>query len=378
MLALLSNPNRVFKRIILLCLVSLISCSAPESTQKLKVGVLLGSQYSWQNDIKVGIESYLNLTSKQNNCQHPKEIELVYRDTLSTQEKTAMAALELVQNDNVQVILGPNISDTALVAAKIAESARTPLISITSTHSDLTTDTSFVFQFAVNNRIQTRMLSDYLVNKLEYKSAAVIYKATSDYSRGYKNEFVEKFVKLGGTITDEIGYIDSPLLQNNEIQSIRHNQPDFILMPNFTDETILIVRQLKNQNIQSVFVGSDSWEVEHLKTLPDFQGSIMIDHWYSEAYEEIDMMQDFTQNVSPLAYDATNLLWNIICDTPSPNRVSIRNGLSKTNNFNGVTGTVEEFISGNVVRDMVIVKISDNESKLSSVLAVRKYLETDD
>ncbi|MCW9000446.1 MAG: ABC transporter substrate-binding protein, partial [Kangiellaceae bacterium] len=295
-----------------------------------------------------------------------------------TQEATAKAALELVQNDDVQVILGPNISDTALVAAKIAESTQTPLISITSTHSDLTTNNSFVFQFAVNNRVQARMLSDYLINKLGYKSAAVIYKATSDYSRGYKKEFVEKFTKLGGTITNEVNYLDSPLLQNNEIESIKQNQPDVILMPNFTDDTTLIVRQLKNQNIQSVFVGSDSWEVDQLKTLPDFQGSLVIDHWYSGSYKNIGMPTDFTENVSPLAYDATHLLWNIICNTPSPNRISIKDGLNKTTSFKGITGTVEEFIDGNVVRNMAIVEITNNQSQLNGVLPVRKFLKTND
>ena len=371
----LMKIKKGFKSIIVLSLVTLLSCSNSDSTKKLKIGVLLGSQYSWQNDIKMGIESYLSRASRLDGCLHPKEVELLYRDTLSTQEKTAIATLELIQNDKVQAILGPNISDTALVAAKIAESTQTPLISITSTHSDLTTDNSFVFQFAVNNRIQARMLSDFLINKQQFKTAAVIYKATSDYSRGYKNEFVEVFERLGGRITDEVGYIESPLLPNNTIESIKNNEPDFILMPNFSDEVILIVRQLKNQNIQSVFVGSDSWETENLKTIADFQGSLIIDHWYSDSYEDIDMLEKFTENVSPLAFDVTKLLWRVICETPNSDRLSIKNNLSATTNFRGITGTVEEFIGGKVVRDMVIVKIHNKESELNDILSVKKYID---
>lgn len=371
----------------LLLVLAISACQFEAQVEEVKVGVLHGNQYSWQKKIKPTIENFINKQSYEMQCQHKKKLKVIYKDTLSTQEGAYQAFNDLINNEHVSVILGPNTSDTALPLAVIAERAKIPMISIGSSHPELTKDKQYVFQLVVDNRSQAQLLSQLIYQQLNYQSASVIYRVTSDYSRDFVENFTHYFSEMGGQINQQFGYKQPDDIDAHLIEAIKKNQPDFILLPNFTEDIKKIVPRLINSGVKSTLVGTDAWNVHQLKNFDFMENTIALDHWYSNTskYKEINTHENRSRaanfdpadphSISPITHDTIALLWQTLCSSPETTSKSLVEYLQKVRNFQGITGTIKHFEQGTPLRDMVIVKISNRQVNLDKTISVEYLAE---
>ncbi len=112
-------------------------------------------------------------------------------------------ATALVNNLDVLGVVGPYSSDVTLAAGTTYTDGKLVVISPTSTSIKLSGFSRYVFRTVPSDYVAARALSDYMLNKLQRKNAAVFFNSRSAYSQSLKSEFVAAVSLGGGQVSNE-------------------------------------------------------------------------------------------------------------------------------------------------------------------------------
>ncbi|MBD2744394.1 ABC transporter substrate-binding protein [Coleofasciculus sp. FACHB-1120] len=112
-------------------------------------------------------------------------------------------ATALVNNPDVLGVVGPYASDVTLAAGTTYNDGKLVVISPTSTSIKLSGFSRYVFRTVPSDYVAARALSDYMLNKLQRKNAAVFFNSRSAYSQSLKSEFVTAVSLGGGQVSNE-------------------------------------------------------------------------------------------------------------------------------------------------------------------------------
>ncbi len=112
------------------------------------------------------------------------------------------------------------------------------------------------------------------------RRAGVLYNAASDYGRGIIELFGRTFTALGGRIVGTEQYnIDDPGDQQPQIMRLLAQQPDAIVLPNFSVRDSSQVRILRTAGFRGQLLGSDAWDAIALRGREYVTGSIVVGNW---------------------------------------------------------------------------------------------------
>ncbi|MFE1746176.1 ABC transporter substrate-binding protein [Coleofasciculus sp. H7-2] len=112
-------------------------------------------------------------------------------------------ATTLVNNPDVLGVVGPYSSDVTLAAGTTYNDGKLVVISPTSTSIKLSGFSRYVFRTVPSDYVAARALSEYMLNKLQRKNAAVFFNSRSAYSQSLKSEFVTAVSLGGGQVSNE-------------------------------------------------------------------------------------------------------------------------------------------------------------------------------
>jgi len=289
------------------------------------------------------------------------EIELVGEDALCSAEGGQTAAQKVAADTQVVGIIGTNCSSSATAALPIISEAGLVLISPSNTAPALTDPNGTwepgYYRTAHNDLFQGRVAAEYAYNELGARTAATIHDG-SPYADGLQGVFADRFKELGGTVTFQgavnVGDTDMrPILT-----SVAADSPDVLYFPIFEPEGDFIAAQSKEipglEN--TTLFGADGLLVEGF---PGNTGPAAVGMYLSgpfvqgSAYDELLAKWDAKFGGSPPsgfhahAYDATNILMDAIekvavegGGTVLIPRQALRDAITATSGFNGVTGTL--------------------------------------
>ena len=131
---------------------------------------------------------------------HGQEIAIVARGNISDAEHAAAIAEELITQERVSAIVGPNLSSYALPIGEIAQLHGIPMVTTTATNPIVTASGDFVFMAAFTDDFQGKVMAQFAVQDLEAKTAAVFTRSGSLYSEGLSQTFVDNFTAFGGNV----------------------------------------------------------------------------------------------------------------------------------------------------------------------------------
>lgn len=349
-----------------------IGVSAPLSGEIAKLG------QSTKNAILIA-EAEINATGGIMVQGAKRKVKFIIEDDRNNPETTARVFEKLIKQEKVLAIIGSQSSKCSNAGAPIAEKARVPQISPWSTNPNVTKGRSFVFRACFIDPFQGKVVAQYAMEKLQAKTAAVLYDVTNDYNKGIAEVFRDEFTKAGGTITGFETYQKNETDFSAQLTKIKTGNPELLFLPNYYNEVPLQVEQARQMGITAKIMGSDGWDNPDLLKLG---GSLMNGTYFTNHYSpeiEHPSTQDFVakyQNkyqaipdaAAALTYDSAYLLFQALERAGKTDQKLIRDAIAQTQNFPGVTGEITYEDSGDPVKGAVIIGIKNEQFVFDSAV----------
>ncbi len=133
-----------------------------------------------------------------------RKLEIVAYDDQAQSEKTANFTTRLIENDNVDVILGPSTTGTTMAAIPIAQDAGVPLMALSGGLPITEPVKKWVFRFSLSDREACRFILDYV--KDHGGSQIALISDTGAYGKSMQGNCTAEAKKRGMTIVAEESY----------------------------------------------------------------------------------------------------------------------------------------------------------------------------
>ena len=373
----------------------------------LAAAMFAGSAFAGETNIKVGglfaltgwFDSYdvagskgFGLALEQINAAggiDGQEVEYVYYDTTSDLQTATSLTTRLIEQDNVDVLVGMNDPNTDIACGIIAQEYGIPSLATVSTlpyTQERVGDTAFLVPYGDN--VQASAMAEYAYNELGVRTAFVITNNTDEFTLALSKYFQLHFEELGGTLLSQ-GEVGSEYDDNtnmdfssiiNQIVALEE-KPDAIFLGCFTDEGPILLKQIREAGLDMVCLSGDG--LDDL-SVAQIAGAASNNTYFSThvnyadpstadfiaAYRE-KYNEDPQNAFAALAYDAAYLLKyaveNYANGDYSPQ--SIRDAIAQVTDFQGLTGTIS-YANGNIpTKTVYINEFKDGESlNVTSVL----------
>ncbi len=291
------------------------------------------------------------------------QIELTNADSGCLAEQAVNAVETLTAVSNLVGIIGPTCSTAAAASIPILTETVSVMISPSSTAANLTTTGGVwqpgFFRTAHNELWQGATAARFAVDSLGASTAAIIYDARVYPFVGIPSRFAAAFEEQGGSIIMQQAVIPGQTTFTEQLSALENMVPDVLYLALLEPEARLLLSNLANNDaIDDIsLIGTDSLLVPGFiapekTSVPNVY--ITGPATSGPAYNQFIELWQFKFSEAPTsfyhahAYDATNLLFNAIensAQVGANNRLligrqALRDALSSTTSFSGVTGTL--------------------------------------
>jgi branched-chain amino acid transport system substrate-binding protein len=364
------------KRILvaLILSVSLFSaCTNPGAgSDKVRVGVFMSLTGSTAN---FGISSVngIKMAADEVNAAggiNGKQIELLVQDDRSDASEAATIVTKFVTQDQVHAVLGEVASSRSIAAAPIAQNAKVPMLTPSSTNPEVTKKGDFIFRSCFIDPVQGAAIAQFAAKSLNAKTAAIMVDRKNDYSTGLEKVINETFTRMGGKIVAVQSYQEGDQDFNAQLTSLKGANPEVIFVPGYYNDVGLIAKQARDKGITVPLIGGDGWDSTQLYAIGGtaLNGSYFTNHY--SPYDTDPKVQKFVNDykarynslpdaLAATAYDAAKIMFDAIKRAPSLDGPAIRDALAATKDFPGVTGTVTFNENRDAVKPIVMIEIKD-------------------
>ena len=189
-----------------------------------------------------------------------KQIELLVQDDRSDASEAATIVTKFVTQDQVHAILGEVASSRSIAAAPIAQNAKIPMLTPSSTNPEVTRKGDYIFRSCFIDPVQGAAIAQFAAKTLNAKRAAMMVDRKKDYSTGLEKVINEVFTRLGGQIVVTQSYQAGDQDFNAQITSIKGSNPDVIFVPGYYGDVGLFAKQARDKGITVPLVGGDGWD----------------------------------------------------------------------------------------------------------------------
>ncbi|WP_207645805.1 ABC transporter substrate-binding protein [Geosporobacter ferrireducens] len=305
-----------------------------------------------------------------------RKVVFVAEDTKSTQADSATAIQKLIQQDKVVAVVGEVASSNSLAAGPIAQDAKVPMVSGSSTNPAVTEVGDYIFRAAFIDPFQGAVMANFASKDLKAVKAAIMTDANSDYSIGLGNVFKEVFTANGGSIVSEVSFVSGDTDFNTILTTVKNAKPDVVFVPSYYDTVGLILNQAKNNvgfPAEVKFLGGDGWDSPALFELA---GDAADGHYFSNHYSPdvdspevkafIDAYQakynEVPDALAALAYDAANMILKGIEKAGTTEGPALRDAIAAIE-LNAVTGKIKLNEKRDPVKSAVVIIVEDQKQK---------------
>jgi branched-chain amino acid transport system substrate-binding protein len=364
------------KRILIasIIVVSLLSACTPNGGggDKVRIGVFMSTTGTTAN---FGISSVngIKLATDEINAAggiNGKQVELLVQDDRSDPSEAATIVTKFVTQDQVHGIIGEVASSRSLAAAPIAQNAKIPMLTPSSTNPEVTKKGDFIFRSCFIDPYQGAAIAQFAAKTLGAKTAAIMVDRKNDYSTGLEKVINETFTKFGGKMVATQSYQEGDQDFNAQLTSLKGANPEVIFVPGYYNDVGLIAKQARDKGITVPLIGGDGWDSEQLYKIGGtaLNGSYFTNHYspYDTDPKVVKFVNDYKAKygstpdaLAATAYDAARIMFDAIKRSKSLAGPDIRDALAATKDFPGVTGTVTFNQNRDAVKPIVMIEIKD-------------------
>lgn len=345
------------------------SSQTPGSIRIGEVGSMTGSEATFGISTHRGISLAFEELNQSGGVLG-KKMELITLDDRSKPEEAATAATQLISENEVVAVLGEVASSRSIAMAPIAQNFKTPMISPSSTNPRVTEMGNYIFRVCFIDPFQGEVMAKFALNHLKIKKVAILRDIDSDYSTGLANYFAAAFKKSGGSVVLDVSYSSLDIDFKSQLTAIRGQSPEAILVPGYYTSVGLIARQARELGLQIPLLGGDGWDSPKLL---EISGKAMENSYFSNHYSNEDVspkIQNFVtkyrqrysdspDGMAAMGYDAAMILADSLRRSKTLSKQDLREAISTTQNFPGVTGNITLNEKRNAVKSAVILKVAN-------------------
>jgi len=344
----------------------------------IRVGVyadLTGQTSSFGQSTKNGIELAVEEINNAGGVVG-KKIQLFVEDDQGRPEQAKTVVSKLINQDKVHAVLGEVASTNSLAAAPVAQEAKIPMITPSSTNIKVTEVGDYISRVCFIDPFQGSVMAKFAANTLNAKTAAILGDVNSDYSKGLTQFFEEEFTRLGGRIVAKEAYTQTDPDFKGQLTKIRNLTPDVIYVPGYYGQVGIIAKQARELDMNMPLLGGDGWDSPELWKLGGaaLQNTYISNHYSAE--NPAPEIQNFVRaykakfsaepdSLAALAYDAAKVLADAIKRAGGTDSAKLKDAINATRNFPGVTGTITLDANRNAVKPAVVLALDAQNAKFT-------------
>src|SRR5258706_12159366 len=358
--------------IITASLLTAFACQPNGRGDKVKIGVFMSMTGDTANFGISSVNGIKMATDEINKAGgiNGKQVELDVQDDRSDPSEAATIVTKFVTQDGVNAILGEVASSRSIAAAPIAQNAKIPMLTPSSTNPEVTKKGDYIFRSCFIDPVQGAAIAQFAARTLGKKRAGIMVDRKNGYSTGLEKVITAAFTKMGGEMVVTQSYQAGDQDFNAQITSIKGANPDVIFVPGYYGDVALFAKQARDKGVTVPLVGGDGWDA---KQLYDIGGKALNGSYFTNHYSPYDtdpavvkFVGDYKalygaipDALAATAYDAARIMFDAIKRANSLDGKAIRDALAATKDFPGVTGKVTFNADRDAVKPIVMIEIKD-------------------
>ncbi len=362
-------------KIIFTCIISiscLFSTISAQTNEPIRVGVfvdLTGQTASFGISTFSGIKIAVDEINENGGIEGRK-IEIILEDNQGLPENTKVAVQKLISEKKVHVLIGEVLSTNSLAAAPIAQAAKIPMITPSSTNEKVTKVGDYIFRACFIDSFQGEAMAKFAFETLKFKRIAVLTDFNSDYSKGLSETFATTFNRLGGKIVSQKTYFQGDEDYFQQLNAIKKVNPDAIYISGYYNSVGVLAKQAREMKIKAVFLGGDGWDAPDIWQFAGnaLDNSFITNHFsinspsekaqkFAASYKKLFGLD--ADAFASLAYDSVLMIADSVKRANSTEPEKLRNALSTIKDLDGVTGKITINNSRNVDKSAVILRLKN-------------------
>ena len=363
--------------LIALTMTLISGCGGSANANEIRIGInyeLSGEVASYGQASVEGIELAIEEINAAGGIDG-KEIKAIKYDNKSDKSQATTLATKLMTQDKVVAVLGPATSGAFKATIPEAIKNKVVVASGSATADDVTVDASgvkeYAFRICFTDSYQGTAMANYALNNMSATKAAVIMDNSSDYAKGLAANFTQTFEAGGGTVVATEAFVAGDTDFNAILTKIKGQDFDVIFLPGYYEEAGLIIRQARDQGIDTPILGADGFGAPELVELAG--ADALNDVFFSSHFSSLDKdpsVIDFIENFkakygkepdqfAALGYDLVYFIADGIKRAGNTDTVAIKDALAATKDFAGITGSFSMDENHNPVKAVVVVGIEN-------------------
>ena len=373
--------------LIALTMTLISGCGGSANANEIRIGInyeLSGEVASYGQASVEGIELAIEEINAAGGIDG-KEIKAIKYDNKSDKSQATTLATKLMTQDKVVAVLGPATSGAFKATIPEAIKNKVVVASGSATADDVTVDASgvkeYAFRICFTDSYQGTAMANYALNNMSATKAAVIMDNSSDYAKGLAANFTQTFEAGGGTVVATEAFVAGDTDFNAILTKIKGQDFDVIFLPGYYEEAGLIIRQARDQGIDTPILGADGFGAPELVELAG--ADALNDVFFSSHFSSLDKdpsVIDFIENFkakygkepdqfAALGYDLVYFIADGIKRAGNTDTVAIKDALAATKDFAGITGSFSMDKNHNPVKAVVVVGIENGVHATSERVA---------
>ena len=304
------------------------------------------------------------------------DVELVYADNASSNDKAPTAAQNLISS-GVSVVLGSYGSGVSIAAGDTFASAGMPAIGVTCTNPQVTSECEVYYRICFLDPFQGTVLANFAKKELNATKAYCLAKQGDDYSGGLCNYFIKAFGEANCVYEQ---FPEGTSDYSTYITNAQNQGCDVFFAPVSTEAAAQIIAKADTQDIGMPLLAGDTWDSNViLNSAKGTDLGIYVTTFYQEGADpDFDkgikawMNEDATAMannggndelaaVTAMGYDAYYVALEALKAAGSTNPADVLKVLPDLT-YTGVTGPIAFDEIGDAARDTAFVKSCNTET----------------
>lgn len=340
-----------FRMALCLLFIMMLSTSAFAGDKTIKVGVLYnltGGMAAIDRPGMHGMELAKDIINSGGGILGRK-LSLVISDCRSNLDSTAMASEALAGQEDLVAVIGLNDTDYVMSAAPAITAKDTIFITAGATMQNLPyMYGKYFFMTAFGDNMQARAVAKFSKRRLETSSSFVGTDISNEFTKTLSKYFKRRYRKYGGSVVEEVWYNSG--VDKYPLPKATSKDTDLIFLSAIPPDAPKYITEVRKAGFNQPIVSGDGFDTPGLRDIPaEYAHSI-----YFATHVALDnpapMVQEFVDSYTrmfgrkpesgfaALGYDTVMLLAQAIERAGAADSEKVRDALSKTDGFKGVTG----------------------------------------
>lgn len=182
-----------------------------------------------------------------------KQVKLVFLDDKSNAQEAAKDVDQLVNQEHVQLILGPYSSGSALSVAKKATTYKVPIIVPTATAKNVTeTGSKYVFRLCATSDDYAQAIINLLKERGDAKTLAIIHE-DQNFGASAEKAMVADAKAAGFDVVADETYSVKDLDYKNLLLRVKGKHPDAIYFASYSKDAVALMKQAQEVDLNAKY-----------------------------------------------------------------------------------------------------------------------------